>query len=602
MKGTKRKDIRKGGCEPVLLSEHTVIDFFCGAGGFSEGFRQQGFKVVMGIDIWRPAIDTHNLNHGLNDDTNDILDYWGEDSADVKKIEELPDTDFIIGSPSCTTFSMSNRAGKADKTSGIQLIEAYLRIVAVKKHQSKSHLRGWYMENVPKSKDHIREEYTFTNLHLADWAKSLGKNPVEIALRIKGEVLNAGDYGAPQERKRFIVGEWVSTGEFISPIKTHKVHRKSADLRSKMPKTNSTQKNKVWTDPNYPNLTLPAIKITDHFYDTGLYEVEWETAQHLKTNHPFMGKMAFPENENRTCRTITATKSAKTREAFIYDSERKRKGNGEYRTPTIREIASLMGFPYTYQFVGSEATKWKQIGNSVCPHMSSALAKALRRKMGLSEVPLQKIEFMEVKQTDAYINLNTFVEKHFGSPGRRNPNARFRRHPFKLGNMTVDLMNYRLQKVGTVTQNWSVVAFFGIGKDHASKVLSLSETSSIYTLLKLHLNDIVKFEKEIESNICTTDDLQVIYEKDLFLKDRYNPVNIVKRLGELIRSYEDHTKECPVKGFAKQNIPLAQLMAMYGLLRLLKHNQTKKYTDQLDHSNSDLSIYRRQERILESVL
>ena len=29
----------------------TVIDFFCGAGGFSEGFKQQGFDIILGIPI-----------------------------------------------------------------------------------------------------------------------------------------------------------------------------------------------------------------------------------------------------------------------------------------------------------------------------------------------------------------------------------------------------------------------------------------------------------------------------------------------------------------------------------------------------------------------
>ena len=50
-----------------------VIDFFCGAGGFSEGFRQQGFEIVMGIDNWQLAIETHNLNHNLHDETKDVL-------------------------------------------------------------------------------------------------------------------------------------------------------------------------------------------------------------------------------------------------------------------------------------------------------------------------------------------------------------------------------------------------------------------------------------------------------------------------------------------------------------------------------------------------
>lgn len=124
-----------------------VIDFFCGAGGFSEGFRQQGFEIIMGIDNWRPAVQTHNLNHGLNDEVMDVLDFEG----DLSRINELPDTEVIIGSPPCVTFSMSNRAGKADKTLGIRLIEAYLRVVAVKKYQPDSILKAWLMENVPRS-------------------------------------------------------------------------------------------------------------------------------------------------------------------------------------------------------------------------------------------------------------------------------------------------------------------------------------------------------------------------------------------------------------------------------------------------------------------
>ena len=144
-----------------------VIDFFCGAGGFSEGFRQQEFKIIKGIDFWQPAIDTHNLNHNLNDTVKNILDFWNEDSAEVTEIEKLEDVEFLIGSPSCVSFSMSNRAGKADKTYGVRLIEAYLRVIAVKKNKKKSILKAWYMENVPKSRDFISKKYTFKQLNLA---------------------------------------------------------------------------------------------------------------------------------------------------------------------------------------------------------------------------------------------------------------------------------------------------------------------------------------------------------------------------------------------------------------------------------------------------
>jgi hypothetical protein len=53
-------------------------------------------------------------------------------------------------------------------------------------------------------------------------------------------------------------------------------------------------------------------KITDHFYDTGVYEIEWKFSKYWKTNHPFMGKMSFPENELKPSRTITATKIVST--------------------------------------------------------------------------------------------------------------------------------------------------------------------------------------------------------------------------------------------------------------------------------------------------
>ena len=44
-----------------------VVDFFCGAGGFSEGFRQAGFEIVQGIEINKNALTSFNFNFGTND-------------------------------------------------------------------------------------------------------------------------------------------------------------------------------------------------------------------------------------------------------------------------------------------------------------------------------------------------------------------------------------------------------------------------------------------------------------------------------------------------------------------------------------------------------
>lgn len=69
-------------------SKYNVLDFFCGAGGFSEGFRQMGLEIIHGYDHWKPAIDTFNHNFNLNCEVKNILDFKKSD----KEIEELPNT------------------------------------------------------------------------------------------------------------------------------------------------------------------------------------------------------------------------------------------------------------------------------------------------------------------------------------------------------------------------------------------------------------------------------------------------------------------------------------------------------------------------------
>jgi len=62
------------------------------------------------LDFWQPAIDTHNLNHNLNDSTKNILDFWNEDSSNIEEIDNLENSEIIIGSPSCVSFSTSNKS------------------------------------------------------------------------------------------------------------------------------------------------------------------------------------------------------------------------------------------------------------------------------------------------------------------------------------------------------------------------------------------------------------------------------------------------------------------------------------------------------------
>lgn len=553
-----------------------VIDFFCGAGGFSEGFRQQGFDIVMGIDNWLPAIETHNLNHDLNDIVKDVLDF-----ESIEEIDALPNTEIIVGSPPCVLFSLSNKGGKADKTLGIRLIESFLRVVAVKKHQPHSELVAWFMENVPNSKNYIQQTYTFRQLNLAKWAKDHGFSPDSIALNgsINGHVLNTADFGVSQKRERFVCGELASTGLFpdLSNF-TRKTYKSIGEIKSKMPKPNSALSNTLYADPNYPSLKFKMSLITDHFYDSGIYESQWRNAQNLKQNHPFMGKMSFPEDERNPSRTIMATRSMTTREALIYKSEYRRYGDGEYRLPTIREIATLMGFPYSYQFSGAENTKWRQIGNAVCPPMSSALAKSVRLAMNLEEIPESKINFKSIEDKLGNIqNLNTFIKKKFDNPPKRKAAARFRRHPFKDGNMTVALTNYNptAPLAPNISEEWFSSVFMGSGKDFVVKIIPKKCFRKIGRLIEKHHKDsgrhfIKEFDKRFGEVIGSSHKFQEAY---VFENHRlpHEPSRLIDKIREFILEFEPEQKYMKMPGLIpkKEHVPTRQVFAMYAINRLV---------------------------------
>lgn len=560
-----------------------AIDFFCGAGGFSEGFRQQGFKIIMGVDNWRPAIETHNLNHGLNDSVRDILEF--EKNIDV--INALPNTEIIIGSPPCVNFSMANKAGKADKSLGIRLIEAYLRVVAVKKHQPNSILKAWLMENVPNSRNWVQEVYTFKDLDLGDWAKSIGKKPSDEALRAKdnGGLFVAADYGSPQSRQRFICGEIVSTGEFPTPLVTHgadkpRKHVTLQDIKKNMPSPMGIA-GSIFNDPNYPELVLSKDELTDHFYDTGLYMVEWEMAKYAKTNHPYMGRMSFPEDETKPCRTIMATRSASTREALIFPSEIKRVGDGQYRLPTIREVSTLMGFPYTYQFVGGEGSKWKQIGNAVCPHMAAALAKAIRVRLKLP--PIKTLDFSDQKGNYKLVNnLNSSIVSMFNAPPKKKNGAKFRMHPFKDGNMTVALTNYDVRLSPSPETNgkkWYCSVFFGAGKEFEIVTVTPAIRKSIESFLQNKEKNearrfMIEFAQEFDGKIGDSKKMQELLESNVS-SDGYilSPLQLIKEIKSFIEQYDinkDIYEDVRITNLPKRRFPKRQLMAMWSISKLVQ--------------------------------
>lgn len=561
------------------MNKITVIDFFCGAGGFSEGFSQQGYEIIAGYDHWKPAVETFNHNFSTNSEVKNILDF----KESIEEINKLPNTDVIIGSPPCVSFSSSNISGKADKESGVLLTKIFLRIVAVKKFQSNSILKAWYMENVANSRNYLADYYTFNDLGLGDWAKEhrISPNKKAVILKDNQPLINSADYGSYQSRKRAISGEIINLNKLVIPKPTNSNNSKDklptwktlGELLEKMPNPTEQKKNIKIQDPIYKEIKLTASNLSDHFYDSGLYKSEWRQSKYLKTNHPYMGKMAFPENLDKPSRTVTATKSGTSREALIYKSEFKRLGNGEFRNPTIREIASIMGFPFTYQFLGTENSKWRLVGNAVCPSVSRAFAMDLKKHLKIisnKELILNK----EPNLTDVR-NLNTFSEKEFNKQPKRNKNSRFRRQPLKEGNITVTLSNYDILKNDQPKNKWFTSIQYGTGEGFPTQNIKNNFYKEIEPII-LKFEQGNSFLKIINNGfsekIGSAKDLQKYYEHQISNCSILEPTELVEEVTQILNRMEFENKEFNQNGTVifkhKNKIPVRQLFALYAINKI----------------------------------
>ena len=78
-------------------SDITVTDQFCGAGGSSQGAQAAGARVVLAMNHWKLAVETHNTNFP------DVL----HDCVDISACDprRYPRTTMLITSPECTNHS-----------------------------------------------------------------------------------------------------------------------------------------------------------------------------------------------------------------------------------------------------------------------------------------------------------------------------------------------------------------------------------------------------------------------------------------------------------------------------------------------------------------
>ncbi|MDE3193542.1 MAG: DNA cytosine methyltransferase [Chloroflexota bacterium] len=420
--------------------ELTCADLFCGAGGFSEGFRQAGFRVTKALDLWAPAIKTHELNHpetlALRED---ILECPPEAIGGV---------DVLIGSPPCTEFSFANRGGGGDIEEGMRLVYRFLRFVY------ELQPRWWVMENVPRVLHFLPAEVPLRKLGIC----KRGVLPIP-----KRVVLTSAEYGAPQKRARAFSGHFPVPAATFSEIATSatKRWRTLRDVVEALPDPLRPAPASA-RDPVY-GFDLPTEHLTDHFSpDLVLTDEEVRENRKAKEDHSWYGRMSFPDELDRPARTVMATNLRVSRETTVIAADGER-----YRRLSVREASSVQGFPITYQWVGStSSTKYKLVGNAVAPPVAHAIACAILAE-AQRESPSRPyvLEHVTVRAPDAHAR-----ERRHQLPLTR----RFREHipGSKVPGYRVDLDNQGFPPAKHPV-GWRTVLYRGGGKALRRELVSL---------------------------------------------------------------------------------------------------------------------------------
>lgn len=401
-----------------------AIDLYAGIGGWSLGLRLAGIDIVASYEWWQPAIDTHNGNHGGTLKPVNIREL---------KVTDLPaNIDMVVGSPPCTEFSYANKGGGGNLAEGMIDLVKFFEVV--------DHLKPkfWAMENVPRVAGVLTKAFADSKSPLFKFRH----------LKPQIEVFDFSEYGTPQARRRCIATNL--------PLEELKAFRSKLSLKSLGDVVTAMAQEGVVVDPVW-GVELPSEKLTETKPEPALNAEELRMNRDAKTFHPVYNNMAFPDSMSSPARTVTATCTRVSRESIVIADPQT---PDQFRRLTIRERASLQGFPITYQFYAKSFTeKAKMVGNAIPPtfcHLVGLLAQGKKAQDfdGYGAVShLLSLPAKEATSTPPESEGRTY-------PLKRSFRAAIPHLRFKSG-MRFDLSN----QLDGLDAKWQVRFFFGPSKD-----------------------------------------------------------------------------------------------------------------------------------------
>ena len=352
-----------------------AVELCSGAGGLTRGFIAAGIDVAVAVDRDQYAAATYRRNFpGVDFIQKDIALVTGMMILERLAIEAGMLDVLAAGLP-CQGFSESNRRTRTTRNPGNLLYRHVVRLLR------EVEPRWFVIENVAG----------ITTLKSGGFLKEMVGEFEAAGYRVKTAVLNAGDYGVPQLRRRaFLVG--TSTEKvFRFPEPEQGPRPTVRDAIMDLPKLdNGASVERLsygggWREANKYAQQLRSRELRDV---TG-NEVSRNSARVLERyRHIGMGQnwRAIPENlmKNYTNREMCHTGIYYR---LCWDEQAKVIGNfrknmlihpSQDRGLSIREAARLQSFGDDHEFVGPLNSRQQQVGDAVPPRLAQVVGTALR--------------------------------------------------------------------------------------------------------------------------------------------------------------------------------------------------------------------------------
>ena len=348
-----------------------IVSLFSGAGGLDKGFEAAGFNT-----IWANEYDKDIWETFENNFPNTKLDR--RSIRDIPS-SEIPDCDGIIGGPPCQSWSEAGSLrGITDKRG--QLFYEFIRILRDKKP------KFFLAENVSGMLASRHE----------DALKNIQKLFADSGYNLSFTLLNAVNYGVPQDRKRvFFIGirnDLNLNYKFPDPLKKKRV---LIDVIFDIKDTALPAKEKNYT--NGSNCSLP-----NHEYMIGGFSSIFMSRNRVRSwdepsftiqaggrhapLHPQAPKMEFVEQNKRI---------------FVPGKE------DLYRRLSIRECARIQTFPDDYIFYYNNLTAgYKMVGNAVPCNLAFCLAKSIKLQIELLKKNIKRRKIEDSCDIDTKLRIN----------------------------------------------------------------------------------------------------------------------------------------------------------------------------------------------------